>query len=66
MPYQTVTLNNRDDQVVIRTPFGAVVVSAQQIGDHAQVYVTPPEDFKRLPRKSGATTIFEHAKEVPA
>lgn len=62
MSYQTVTLNSRDDQIVIRTPWGeSLVVSAQTVGDKRHVYVTPPEGFERRPGK-GATTIYERAQ----
>jgi hypothetical protein len=62
MPYQTVTLTSRDDQIVIRTPWGeSLVVSAQIVGDKRHVYVTPPEGYERRDRPASATTTFERA-----
>jgi len=51
-----------NEQAIVHTPFGAVVVSSQALGETQHIYVTPPEEFKRrVERPSKYTTIYERA-----
>jgi len=51
-----------NEQVIVHTPFGAVVISSQALGETQHIYVTPPAEFKSLTKRpSRDTTIYERA-----